>query len=66
MSRAEFNRAMEWWLKQGDNSKFEVVKTARTEFGNGGFAEIFWEYKGLSGRDRIYKRGSRYELMEVA
>jgi len=63
MTHKEFERAMEWWLKQGDNADYEVVRTAIADFPNG-FGEIFWSYGGETHRDRIRKRGKEY-ILEV-
>lgn len=60
-----FNKAFEWWLKQGDNKSYEVIKTGMVDAGRWGFCEVWWMHKGLAGRDRIYRRGNGYELIEI-
>ena len=65
MSGKEFEKALQWWRRQGDNSEYEIVKTGMASAGRWGFIEVFWQHKGLAGRDRVYRRGNGYELVEV-
>lgn len=60
-----FDKAYEWWLKQGDNKEYDVVKTGIVSAGKWGFVEIWWKHNGIAGRDRIYKRGKGFELIEI-
>lgn len=60
-----FEKAFAWWLKQGDNKEYDVVKTGFCEYGRRGFIDVWWEHNGLAGRDRVYKRGNGYELIEI-
>jgi hypothetical protein len=62
----DYNEAFEWWLEQGDNDDYEVVRRANVDFGDVCFVEIVWKHKEKGGRDRIYKRcGGGYEMFEV-
>lgn len=62
----DYNKAFEWWLKQGNNEKFEVVRKANVDFGECQFVEIIWKYKSKGGRDRVYTRcGGGFEMIEV-
>jgi len=63
MSRNDFNKALEWWLSQGTNNRLDIVKTARTEFGDTGFADIYWTLGEESGIDRIYPKGKGFEVV---
>lgn len=60
-----FNKAFEWWLKQGNNKDYEVIKTGHVSAGKWGFIEIWWQHRGLAGRDRVYRRSKGYELVEI-
>ena len=62
----DYQKAFEWWLQQGDNENFEVIRIANVDFGECRFVEVVWKYQGKGGRDRIYNRcGGGFEMIEV-
>jgi hypothetical protein len=61
----DFDKAFEWWLKQGTNRKLDVVKTAKVDFGESTFADIFWELGEECGRDRIFPKGKGFKVVEL-
>lgn len=61
-----YDKAFEWWLQQGNNEDFEVIRKAYVDFGESQFVEVVWKYKGKGGRDRVYNRcGGGFEMFEV-
>lgn len=60
-------KTMAWWRKQGVNAKCTVFRTGHAVFGDSEFVDVFWEYKGERGRDRVRKSAKGYnrEFMEV-